>query len=77
MKTLKIEHSHNGIIKTTSDQFKTAYFETVKDAKDFISTITKGADFYGYTWEIGSWFQIISQDENENITKIGKRIVVK
>lgn len=77
-----IEHSTNGTVKTIADQFETAKFETVKEAKTFIKDIMKFASLYGYNFEVKSWFQVKEVSFNESwgeneYKSVGNKIIVK
>jgi len=74
---LLITHSHNGIITKTNDDFKSATFNNVEDAKEFISDIIRYANFYGYVWESKSYFQIIEKIDDDTYNKIGSKIKIK
>ena len=75
-----IEHSTNGTVKTTEDQFITAKFNTVKEARCFVKHIIKCQSVFGFDFEEGSFFQVqeLIEGEFENEYKNeGKKIIVK
>lgn len=73
-----IEHSHNGTIKEIDDQFKTAKFNTVKDAREFVKDLIRYEKVYGYDFEDGSYFQIQKViEEGEEYENIGNKINYK
>ena len=80
MKYLTLEHSTNGTMPTSYDQFETAKFESVKEAKDYVKYIVDCQDVIGYNFENGSYFQVVEVTTGEydnEYRKIGKKIFVK
>ena len=73
-----IEHSHNGTIKEIDDQFKTAKFNTIKDAREFVKDLIRYEKVYGYDFENGSYFQIQKViEEGEEYENVGRKINYK
>jgi hypothetical protein len=60
-----IENSVNGIVKTNEDQFKTASFETLSEAKTFIKELIRYQEMNGYDFK-NSYFQIIKRVNSED-----------
>jgi len=74
-----IESSEIGTFPTHDDQFKPATFDSPKEAKEFIKDLMVYPSFYGYDYDLlkGSYFQIYTKLNDEDVEFVGRKIFVK
>jgi hypothetical protein len=72
-----IESSEIGTVPTHDDQFKPATFDSPKKAKEFIKDLMTYPSFYGYDLTKGSYFQIYTKLNDEDVESVGRKIFVK